>query len=286
MTIVTCLLLLPAADAAAQDHSTEDEEPVEIGEPAKYPPTKEDNARKLAQGAQNPISKLISVPFQFNFNGGTSPFDRTQTVLNIQPVLPIPLSDHYTLVTRWILPFVGQPNTSMSTDTTWGFSDFNPQLYLAIEVPHGFTIGPGVSIVTPTASDAVLGAGKWSAGPSLVVVWIGGSFVAGFLVNNVWSINGDSTRAEVSSFFLQPFINWNLPHGSYITTAPEITQNWNHSAWTVPIGAGVGKIQKLLDQPVNFSVQAYGDVTSPSGAPDYTVRVQLQLLFPLAAKKK
>ena len=44
----------------------------------------------LAQKSQNPIADLVSVPFQSNTNFNAGPFNRTQEVLNIQPVVPLP----------------------------------------------------------------------------------------------------------------------------------------------------------------------------------------------------
>jgi hypothetical protein len=46
------------------------------------------NTDALRNAAQNPVASLISVPLQENFNFNTGPADRTQNVLNIQPVVP------------------------------------------------------------------------------------------------------------------------------------------------------------------------------------------------------
>jgi hypothetical protein len=48
--------------------------------------TKTDELRKAAQ---NPVASLISVPVQDNFDFNITPGDRTQNVLNIQPVIPV-----------------------------------------------------------------------------------------------------------------------------------------------------------------------------------------------------
>ncbi len=40
----------------------------------------------LAKAAQNPISSLISLPFQWNSNFEVGPLNKPQHVLNIQPV--------------------------------------------------------------------------------------------------------------------------------------------------------------------------------------------------------
>ena len=44
----------------------------------------EDSTEALAKAAQNPVAKLISVPFQNNFNFGVGPEDVTPYVLNVQ----------------------------------------------------------------------------------------------------------------------------------------------------------------------------------------------------------
>ncbi len=45
----------------------------------------------LAKAAQNPVANLISVPFQDNINFNVGPEEKTQNVLNIQPVIPVSL---------------------------------------------------------------------------------------------------------------------------------------------------------------------------------------------------
>jgi hypothetical protein len=43
---------------------------------------------ELQKKSQNPIADLVSVPFESNTNFNTGPFNRTQEVFNIQPVVP------------------------------------------------------------------------------------------------------------------------------------------------------------------------------------------------------
>ena len=50
------------------------------------------NTDALRNAAQNPVASLISVPIQSNFNFGIGPADRVQNVLNIQPVIPVTLT--------------------------------------------------------------------------------------------------------------------------------------------------------------------------------------------------
>src|SRR6476469_7106969 len=171
---------------------------VSAAEPESKPESEdeEDKAKKLAQDSQNPISSLIQFPFELNLAGAMGNFQRSELILNIQPVIPIPLTKTWTLVPRLITPIVGLPDITQAQGSTWGLGDFNPQIYVAVQLPLGFTVGLGPTIVIPTATDSVLGSGKLSIGPSAVALWIGHGIVAGVLVNNAWSVAGDPTRSN------------------------------------------------------------------------------------------
>jgi len=110
-----------------------------------------------------------------------------------------------------------------------------------------------------------------------------GPWVYGGLINQIWSFAGDNDRADVSQMLLQPFVNYNMPDGWYLVSAPIITANWEASsdnAWTVPLGGGIGKIFTVGKQPLNASIQGYYNVQKPDMGADWTLRAQLQFLFP------
>lgn len=239
----------------------------------------------LAAKSQNPIASLISVPIQPTFNFGLGPHDRTQTVLNVQPVIPFDLGEDFSLVTRWIMPVINQPDLTRNSGATFGLGDFNPSLFLVPKMPGNLMVGFGPTFLVPTATDRMLGNGKWGVGPTAVVVWSPAPWVMGALINNIWSIGGDSRRKNVSRMTLQPFLNYNLSDGWYLTTGPIITADWaarSGDRWTVPIGGGFGKIWRIGAQPVNTSVQAYYNVVHPDSTrgPDWTLRLQWTFLFP------
>ncbi len=78
-------------------------------------------------------------------------------------------------------------------------------------------------------------------------------------------------------------MNYNLPRGTYLTSAPIINSNWEADSgnrWTVPFGGGVGKIFRVGRQPMNAQVSAYYNVEKPQFGAKWQLRLQLQLLFP------
>jgi hypothetical protein len=46
------------------------------------------------------------------------------------------------------------------------------------------------------------------------------------LGNNLWPYAGDEDRPDVNQLLFQYFINYNLPGGWYISSAPTIRSNW------------------------------------------------------------
>jgi hypothetical protein len=239
----------------------------------------------LAKAAQNPIASMISVPFQYNVNLNAGPEERTQHVLNIQPVIPFSLNAEWNLITRTIIPLVSSPFPA--NDRTSGLGDIQLSLILSPKETKGWIWGAGLIVQAPTASDDFLGQGKWGLGPTAVALHMeaGSPWGYGAMFNNVWSVGGDSDRSKVNQLLVQPFVNYNFPHspGRYLSFSPIITANWEAKSgekWTVPLGLSIGQVMKLGDQPVNLQAGAYYNVERPTGAPNWNIRLQLQLLFP------
>jgi hypothetical protein len=258
-----------------------------------------DETADLAKATQNPVASLISVPFQNNSNFGIGPYNRTQDVLNVQPVIPMRISEKWMMISRIIQPIVWQPAPGANTGGEYGFGDMNPTFFFSPAKPGKLIWGFGPAIVIPTATSTALGQGKLSFGPSAVALVQPGHWTIGALVNNVFSVAGSTHRPYVNQMLLQYFINYNLKKGWYLTSAPIITANWRSkgsgeastgndttsgSVWTIPAGGGAGRIMRVGYQPVNISVNFYGNAVHPPGASSWGMRIQIALLYPKKPK--
>jgi hypothetical protein len=163
----------------------------------------------LAKQLSNPIASLISVPFQFNYDRGYGPNDGYKAYINVQPVIPISLNDNWNLISRTILPIASQHDIAGPSGDQFGLGDITQSLFFSPAKPteSGITWGAGPVFLLPTATDDLLGGGKWGAGPTAVVLKQDGPWTVGMLVNHIWSFAGAHDRSDVSSTYLQPFIN-------------------------------------------------------------------------------
>ena len=239
-------------------------------------------AQNLAKASQNPISTLISVPFEniSSFNNG--PEDAYVNILNIKPVYPLNLSENWNLINRAIVPVIYQGELIDGIGSKTGMGDITYQGFLSPAKPGKFIWGVGPTVSFPTGAKR-LTTDKWSAGPAVVCLTMPGKWVIGALAFNVWSFAGDDDAEDVNQFSFQYFINYNLPKGWYLSMTPTITANWEAdggNTWTVPFGGGFGRVFKIGKQPVNAGLRAYYNVEHPEDASNWSISAQLTFLFP------
>jgi hypothetical protein len=237
----------------------------------------------IAKQAQNPIASLISVPLENDFNPYTGFHKEDSYVFEMKPVIPIRLSDDWTLITRTIIPVIQVPDLAPGVSGTGGLGDIQESLFLSPTKAGPVIWGAGPVISVPTATENILGTKKLSLGPTVVVLRIQGHWLFGSLVQNLFSVAGPSARKDVNQMLMQPFVNYNLPHKWYLTSSPIITANWevgSSERWVVPVGGGVGKIVHFGKLPVNIYTQFFRNVQRPDGTSSWSARFQMQLLFP------
>lgn len=242
------------------------------------------SAKELAKQSQNPVSKLISVPFEMNNTLNNGPEDAYGMTLNIKPVIPMSLTENWNLINRVIVPVEYQDGRFPGQGSTFGLGDITYQGFLSPAAPGKFIWGMGPQLGMPTGMDR-LTSDQWVAGPAAVGLIMPGHWVLGLLVSNVWNIGSGYDDAENVNFFSsQYFINYNMEEGWYLSTAPTITANWeaedSSDKWTVPFGGAVGRVFKIGSQHVNMKVGTYYNAIAPDDASDWNLQATVTFMFP------
>lgn len=238
-----------------------------------------DLAKKLA----NPVAALISVPFQYNHDDKIGPSDGSKDYLNIQPVIPFSMSPDWNLITRTIVPLIDLHDLPRPGDSASGLGDTTASQFMSPKQPTstGWIWGAGPVELLPTASDRTLGSGKWGLGPTFVVLKQENGFTYGMLANHIWSVAGDSDRANVSSTFLQPFLSYITKTKTTIGVNTESTYNWQADNWSVPINFTVSQMLKVGPQILQVTVGARYWASAPASGPEgWGWRAVVTLLFP------
>lgn len=238
----------------------------------------------LAKQLSNPIASLISVPFQGNYDGNIGPDeDGERFTLNIQPVVPIALSEDWNMISRTIVPIIDQKDIFPGAGEQFGLGDVVQSLFFSPSQPgpSGIIWGVGPVFLLPTGTDELLTSDKWGVGPTAVALKQMGGWTVGALANHIWSVAGDDDRLDVSTTFLQPFVSYTTPDAWTFSLNTESSYNWETEEWSVPINAVVSKLVTVGSQPVSiFGGVRYWAESPDTGPHDFGARLGFTLLFP------
>ena len=250
--------------------------------PASAQDAPPDGAAELAKQLANPVASLISVPLQYNWDTNYGPDDTgSKSLLNIQPVWPFSLGEKWNLITRTIIPVVYQQDIPPGTDKS-GIGDVLQSFFFSPKEPiGGWILAAGPVVLYPTASDDLLGGGKWGSGPTVLALKQTSGWTYGMLANHVVSFAGDGDRADISTTFLQPFLTYITQTKTTIALNTESIYNWEDEQWSVPVNLAVSQLLKVGKRPVSLLAGVRYWAESPDNGPeDLSARAAVTFLFP------
>jgi len=241
-------------------------------------------AAEVAKQLANPLASLISLPLQFNWDEDFGLDDGGSLFrLNVQPVIPVSISDDWNLISRTILPIVDQDGFPFNEYSEFGLSDTVQSFFFSPKAPtaSGWIWGAGPVLLLPTATDDFLGSEKWGAGPTAVALKQSGPWTIGMLANHLWSFAGDEKRADVNATYLQPFLSYVTASHTTFNINTESTYDWEGDAWSVPINLQVFQLIKVGKQLMQVGGGVRYWAESPDAGPEgWGWRINVVFVFP------
>jgi hypothetical protein len=275
----------------------------------------ESSLAKTGAALNDPLANVWALFTEFDstwsegdFSGGDH---RSGGAMVVQPIMPIPLTANWKLLTRPTLPIIlstdipvgRRYNSSESTDGTTvflkengealfdsadGLGDMSLPIMLAPANPKpgekwGFGAGPTFGF--PTATDDSLGTNTWEIGPAAIVTYKTPKLTTGLLGQYWWNYAETNSRAtDTSHGELLYFAWWNLPGTWQVGFDPTITYNneaTSGNKWNVPVGLGFGKMFKIGKMPikVQFAVEK-SVVRQDEFGPDWKIRLNIIPVVP------
>ena len=242
-----------------------------------------DDDKALAQGAVNPLTTTITVPIQVEYNENIGlEDDGTRTTVFVQPIIPFELNEDWNLITRTIFPIIEQKDIFPGAGTQSGLGDITETLFFSPAQPteSGWTYGAGPVIQLDTATDDYLGLDEHGLGLSYIALKTDDSQLYGFLVNQLYSVEGH-LGDTYSNLFIQPFYDYTTEGLITFELTSESNYNWNREEWSIPITLTASQFMMMGDLPILVGGGVKYWVESTDTDPEgLSLNFNLYLLFP------
>jgi hypothetical protein len=239
-------------------------------------------AADLALQAQNPFANLTQVQFSNDFYFGAAEGNGFLYNFTLQPIIPFTINDDWNLITRSVFTAASVPDSGSSGRTS-GTGDSNIQFYFTPSQSESFIWGFGPVLGVPTASNTLLGSGKWTLGPGFGLVRQTQHWTFVLIVNQSWSVAGNADRDAVSLMTLDPSLSYTWTSGWSLGFQCNSTYDAKASSGerlTVPFQISISKDTTIGRSPFNLSLAVIQRVIAPSGYPSIGLNFTITALFP------
>lgn len=237
------------------------------------------SAAGIAKNLANPISNMVAVPIQYNFDRGIGQdgAGNNQTV-TLQPVVPINLSGGNNFIVRPIVSAAIQNNVDGFSGT--GVGNIQLETFYTPKSDSSFTWGIGPYLIAPSASGARFGSAQTGAGISAVGLTQSGPWTAGLLLVRSWAIAGSNENGTVNNLYYQPFISYRTKDSWTFGVDLESSFNYDVRRTASQITASVSKLVMIGDQPISFAFGPKYNVGSVPGGPEgWGARATVTFIF-------
>ena len=241
----------------------------------------QNEAAETLKKANNPLADLTALNFHNYYIPKLTDAPSDAYLNNAWVRFAKPFSDGKLLL-RVSAPLssVGSPDRFGGVTTTSGLGDINAFMSYNFVSQADKTIGIGPLLVAPTATDDLLGSGKWQAGFAFVAfIAKTATFQFGGLVTWQTSFAGDEDREKTNLGAIQPFYFWQLGKGTYIRGAPIWVFDFENEAFHVPLGLGIGKVVKVERTVFNLFVETQYSVLSNGTQPLFQLFTGINVQF-------
>lgn len=264
-------------------------------------PTKE----QIAEAINNPLGNLWILFTQTDvmwFEGDRTSDTRTGTSTKFMPVMPVKLTEDWSLILRPVFQYNSFEVPSGIDITSGGLTrrsrrrGNSPEFEFGRESGLGDTIlmtsfsnqttppwvfGFGPTFMFPTATDDALGTEKWAVGPSVLGFYIGEKWIIGGVVQHWWSYAGKGDRDAVNLTDLQYVVRYRLTPETNIGFGPNIQYDWDNDELTLPVGLGGDTLIMLGKLPVKVGAEFYYYADKPDDfGPEWTIRLLFVPVIP------
>jgi len=303
----------PSAGGGGSSAASEDKREIDFNDPRVM--------AAVSEAMNNPISELIIGWNQFDavqvhFPSTPLYAERDEWAYKYQfiPTFPVPLGEHWNWVSRVVVPVASVPLKQevgklfqldpgghlrphgalpLSLDPFGRTTGLGDMAYVGLVGPKNLPklwngrlfLAGGPTFIFPTASEDILGQGKWQAGPSFAAGLITKHWRMGLFPQQWWSFAGDGHRRSVSQMNLQYFLYYAPTPNWDIGMSPNMFVDWNAPSGnklTFPIGLGVHHTFNIGQLPVSIGIEAHYSVVHPNDSPGtrWDFRVYLMPIIP------
>ncbi|TIN48127.1 MAG: hypothetical protein E5Y32_05530 [Mesorhizobium sp.] len=230
--------------------------------------------------ANNPLTPKITINFHDYYVPELEGLDdRYANQFLLRGLIPHDLFGYPQLV-RFTLPIATAPEFPDGYVT--GLGDLT-LMDIFVFPGEKISFGAGPLVVLPTATDDLLGAGKWQAGAVGLAIAPQPWGLLGGLVTYQASFAGDDDREDVSLLTFQPIVNFNLSEGFYLRSSATWNFNFENDTYYIPVGFGVGKVLQVNDKvTMNAFIEPQYTVASEGiGNPEWQIFAGVNFQFAL-----